>query len=283
MFERKSRVIHIETPNYSRPWIKLSPDATNALEKLTHLLAHSPRGKEILNKAKSKAASEGMSLSKILFPGEKSYTDITLIRKFSKNNPQDIQYQSLLKVFINRNLSIQDAIMDMAHELIHYAFRDSFNPYRKNFNLKDFIFSTIEGEGGEVDAYMAECEVFFELFYKPIQNKTHCHLTLNRTTQRPDRSKTTELFYRLGSHYHHFLNKVKRHHNVPPSFMKHISPKHTLLMNATYDLPYPIAAIREYESILKKTCENELKRISTMPSRQLSSVMLKDHHKRCNL
>ena len=281
MFERKSKTIHTESPPYHKPWITLSSDMNESLEKLAQVMAKSNKGKMILERAKAKALKEGLNLSEILIPGEKSYTDITLVRKFSKDNPQEIQYQSHLKVFINRNLNVQDAVMDMAHELIHYTFRDNFNPYRANFNLKDFISSTIEGRGGEVDAYMAECSVFFELFDKSNASQSHCHRILNHKTQQPDRQKTVEIFYRLGSHYHPFLKKIKKH-NVRSSFLKHISPKQTLLMNATYDLPYPIAAVQEYENILKKTCENEYKRLNVMPRREISSVILKGYRKRCN-
>ena len=281
MFERKSKIIHVESPGHHRPWLGPSHKTGQALKNLTRILARSPEGKIILEKARNKARKEGTSLSKILLPGEKSYTDITLIRKFSKTNPQNIQYKSLLKVFINRNLNVQDAVMDMAHELIHYTFRKTFNPYQKNFDLRSFITSTIEGQGGEVEAYMAECKVFFELFYKTHQGKTHCHLTLDLKTKKPDRNRTIKLFYRLGSHYRTFLQKMKKH-KIQAPFMRYISPKHTLLISATYDLPYPIAAVHEYESILKKICENEYKRLNALPSRQVSSMVLEGYRHRCS-
>ena len=280
MFERKNQTIHVEKPDYHKPWIELSPDPNKSLKKLTHMMSLSPIGKKILKKAQTKASKEGTTLSKVLLPGEKSYTDITLIRKFSKASPQKIQYKSLLRVFINRNLSVQDAVMDMAHELVHYAFRETFNPYRKNFNLKSFITSTIEGRGGEVEAYLAECQVFFELFHKSNQGQTHCHLTLDHKTKKPGRAQTIKLFYRLGKHYQPFLRRIKKH-NLQAPFLKHISPKQTLLMSATYDLPYPIAAIHEYDSIHKKTCENELKRLNALPNRKISSVALKSYYQRC--
>ena len=280
IFDRKNKVIHRERPNYHKPWIDLSPDIRRSLEKLTYIMAQSSKGLNVLNRAQAKAHKEKMKLSDILLPGEKSYTDITLVRTFSKNSPKKIEYKSHLKVFINRNLNIQDAVMDLAHELIHYAYRETFNPYKNDFNLKNFIISTVEGKGGEVDAYMVECEVFFDLFNQYSRNKTPCHLIINSQTQKPDRNKAIKIFYRLGKHYHPFLKKIKKY-NIQALFLDHVSPQHSLLISATYDLPYPIAAIHEYESILKKTCENEFKRINILPIREISSVMLEGYRKRC--
>ena len=280
MFNRQSTVIHVERPNYNKPWIQLSSNPHQALEKLVTIMAQSPKGALLLKQAHAKAHRERTTLSNILQPGEKSFTDITLMRKFSKHAPKEIRYKSYLRVFINHNLNIRDAVMDMAHELVHYTFRNTFNPYKKNFNLKNFIVSTLEGKGGEVDAYMMECEVFFELFHKSYQNKTPCHLTLDPHTQKMDRTRATKLFYRLGEHYHPFLNKIQKH-NIGGSFLQHISPRHTLLLSATHDVPYPVAAIYEYETILKKTCENEFKRINILPKREVSSLMTEDYRKRC--
>ena len=279
-FERKIRTIHRERFNYNAPWINLASTPKEALLQVSSIVAQSPTGKKILLKAEQKAAQDGLNLSQILFVGQKSYTDITLVRKFSKYAPTQISYKTRSRVFINRNLNIQDAVMDMTHELVHYGTREDFNPYRKNFNLDHFILSTIEGNGGEVDAYIAECQVFFELFAQNYPRKNNCHLIRDNKTQKIVRSKATDLFYRMGIYYQSFMDKIKQH-KVQPSLNRSISSEQNLLISAAYDLPYPLAAVHEYESIMKKTCQNERKRINNLPAEYVSLALLKSYRDRC--
>ena len=280
-FERKIKTIHRERPNYNAPWIKLASEPKEALLRLGSIMAQSPTGKKILAKAEEKSSRDGLNLSQVIFEGEKSYTDIMLVRKFSKHSPSSIQYKTRSRVFINRNLNIRDAVMDMAHELVHYAKREDFNPYRKDFNLQHFILSTIEGKGGEVDAYMVECQVFFELFSRSYPQQNNCRLIQDAQTQKIDRSKATALFYRLGAYYHPFMEKIKRH-KVPSTLNRSISSQQNLLVSAAYDLPYPLAAVHEYENIMKKTCENERKRINALPSGEVSLAILESYRDRCS-
>ncbi len=106
--------------------------------------------------------------------GDSSLTDTTLVRKFSPHSPEHVIYESRSVVYISRHLAWDDALLDLAHELTHYVYRESFNPYAESFNAKDFIKGTIEGKGGEVQAFLTECRVLKELFSSRVQSRSHC-------------------------------------------------------------------------------------------------------------
>ena len=221
---------------------------------------------KIIKKARAKASSYGKKLSDVIFGGEGSITDTTLVRRFSPVRPEEISYESRSKVFINRNLSIKNAILDLAHELTHFSFRTTFNPYHGHFDLKDFITSTVEGKGGEVDAYLVECRVLLELFGDQVSD-SNCHRILNRETGKIDRKKGIDEFYQLGKYYKSFNSQIKKHNLAPKNFSQ-TSAKSAHFISSAYGLPYPLAAVYEYESIMRRVCKNDERRLNIMRNKK---------------
>ena len=246
-------------------WLNESRDDEISVRYLIQLLERSRIGEELIQLTKKKAASQGKTLFDIIHPGHTSITNTTLTRRFSLNHPDRILYETNSTIVINRNLSVINALLDLAHELIHYIHREPFNPYGKNFTVKEFIHSTVEGKGGEVDAYLTECRVLDELFPGQTGYKSNC----GRIRRNGVFSKELAVreFYQLGTYMDNFMHQMKIHHLIPQDFPL-ISKKQALFISSAHGLPYPLAALKEYASILNTTCQNDLKRLSLFKSRR---------------
>jgi hypothetical protein len=262
-FQRHARVIHVDRPSsFNRPWMKLGKTETESLQALIRLLEKSNVGKHILKRASRKASEWGMTLEDVLLAGEGSLTDTTLVRKFSPSRPDKVVYETRSKVYINKGLSVKNALLDMAHELTHFSYRRPFNPYRNEFSLKKFVASTIEGHGGEVDAYLVECKVLLEVFGRESVHQSNCSKVMNEKGKF-SKNLGIEEFYKLGRYYKRF-NHVLEKHRVQPESFSGLSSRKSLFISSAYGVPYPLAAAQEFENIMTRVCHNDQKRLSLM-------------------
>ena len=263
-FKKRESVIHIDeelTP--SRPWMKGRDQDDRKVLRLIRLLKKSPTGEKIIMAAKSRANKKGLTLLDVIKPGEGSLTDTTLIRKFTPSNPDNIIYESRSVVYVNRHHNFKDALLDLAHELTHFTYREDFNPYHRFFTLDEFIKATVEGKGGEVEAYLVECHVEKELFSKEVRENSNCQRIRNKSNGKLSRLQAIIQFYRVGKSKRHFQNLLNQkgvsHKNLP-----HLSKREAHFISSAYGQPYPIAAYKEYTSIMEKVCENDAKRLALM-------------------
>jgi len=241
-------------------WVEHSQKEKLNLKHLLLYLVKSETGKELVREANKKAKSYGLTLYDVILPGEGSITDTTLIRKFSQNNPDHISYESRSKVYINNQLNQYDALLDLAHELTHFVYRKSFNPYNSQFTLPKFIESTVEGEGGEVHAFMTECKVLFELFPKRLQSRYNCKKIISAQTGKISKDLAVKKFYSIGPYYEKFKHKLDLH-GITEDFPL-ISQNEVGFVSSAYGMPYPVAAYHEYNTVLNKVCENDKRRIA---------------------
>jgi len=263
MFKRKIQTIDVErTYRYDERWTKIAATEEGAFDELFKILESSKTGRKIVELSKKRAREYGKSLKELVESGHGSLTDTTLVRKFSPSNPHAIEYKSRSKVIINKNISVKNAILDLAHELTHFALRDPFNPYQGHFGLKDFIVSTVEGRGGEVEAYLVECQVLNEIF-KQYRNQSNCHRVVDPHTGRVNKQRGVHEFYQMGEFYGPFKNSLKKH-NIHADHFASSGHKDAHFISSAYGLPYPLAAIHEYESIMEKVCLNDSRRLTLM-------------------
>jgi hypothetical protein len=268
-------------------WAKYSPDAQLNLLRLLEFLSQSPTGKKLIRLADEKAQMQEKSLYEVIKPGEGSITDTTLVRKFTAGNPEDITYETRSMVYINHDLGLRDAILDLAHELTHFIYRSAFNPYLVNFSLDQFIVSTVEGAGGEVDAFIMECMVMSELYPKYFSSNNNCQKIKNNLGDF-DRTAAIKEFYRLGG-YHDEFKKILARSGIDFSKFKNVSTQSSTFISSAYGLPYPIAATQEYQTVLARACDNDRKRMEyfKQKNRTPASVDLqftqfaKSYQKRC--
>ncbi len=263
MFVRKEYTIEDSRKyRYSDRWAYIAKSEEDSLKELIKVLETSKTGRKVLAMATKKAKIFGHELDELIHAGDGSLTDTTLIRRFSPGSPDEVVYESRSKVYINRGLSVKNAILDMAHELVHFSLREAFNPYQSNFDLKDFVVSTVEGKGGEVEAYLVECQVHIELFPDVDSN---CKKVINEKTGKVEKSLGIEAFYQMGRYYSIFANSLKKHHLTTKDF-SYTGRDQADFISSAYGLPYPLAAIHEYESIMQRVCLNDEKRLALMKS-----------------
>ena len=257
----EEKTIHIEGQTTQSTWMDFTSSSDLNFQKLFELLGRSRTGEKLMKEAQFKAARMGMTLTDVVKVGDSSLTDTTLVRKFSPSSPEHVIYESRSVVHISRHLSWNDALLDLAHELTHFVYRESFNPYSDSFNAKDFIKSTIEGEGGEVQAFITECRVLKELFSNRAQSRSHCQKIENDRGELSF-TKAVELFYDVG-HYYSDFNKQLEGRSIASSFSDLKGEKINFISSA-YGVPYPIAALMEFDLVLNKVCENDKKRLAYM-------------------
>ena len=248
---------HNLRPN--RPWRHLASEERDALLVLLEILQRSKTGKKVMAAATRKAAQSGRTLTDIIHLDDHSKTDTTLSRKFYAHHPENVIFEERSQVFLNKELSVADAVQDLAHELTHFTWRAPFNPYREGFTVGDLIKNTIEGPGGEVDAYLVECRVWNEL-WRGQQGSSNCLKVYDEDRRVFSREKAIKLFYQLGP-YLDTWQTLAQHFKLNPQEFAAISARPVMFTSSYYSLPYPIAAIKEFVGIRKKTCTNEAKRL----------------------
>ena len=264
-FDFRSRELFSDSKvDYNARWINLEDGPEKSIIKLASILMKTSSGSAILRNAKDKASERGQTLSDIIKAGSGSITDTTLVRKFSKATPDRVIYESRSTVYINRGLTVTNALLDMAHELTHYVYRKPFNPYRNKFNITTFITSTIEGRGGEVDAYLVECKVYKELFPKKVFRQSNCFNIVDESTGEFSRSLAVTHFYKVGEHYNELVEKLRGRVKIDSSVYNSISSKKSIFISSAYGVPYPLAAVKEYELIHERVCANDKKRLGLM-------------------
>lgn len=252
----------MEGPRTSaRTWMDYTSSEELNLKKLIELLSRSTTGEKLIKEAAYKASRTGQVLEDVIKVGEGSLTDTTLVRKFSPHSPEHVIYETRSVVYINRNLNWDDALLDLAHELTHYVYREGFNPYSESFNAKDFIKSTIEGSGGEVQAFIMECRVLRELFSRKVQTRSNCQ-KIEDSSGQISYTKAVELFYHVGSYFDGFHSQLQKR-SIASSFSD-LKPEKINFISSAYGVPYPVAALMEYDLVVSKVCENDRKRLAYM-------------------
>ena len=277
----EEKMSFIEGQDLRQKWVKSAASDEKRVLNLIHYLKRSKTGSILLAQAAKKAARHGETLTDMILPGEVSITDTTLIRRFNRDNPLEMVYETKSKVFINVDLSFQDAILDLAHELTHYNYKDAFNPYQQNFSAPDFLKSTLEGKGGEVEAYLVECKVMAEIFPSSVSRLSHCHKIRDAERKTFSKEKAKNLFYQLGNFYDVFQQELKEA-GIEQNSISTYSKGDALFISSAYGLPYPLASLREYQGIMTRVCENDRKRLGLLRDsigRTLASVQKSGNEK----
>lgn len=255
-----------EDVKYNDPWYKKSKSDEDNFKVLLNAISKSTTGKSIIDKATAKAAERGLTLYDVLAIGDGSLTDTTLVRRFQAQDPTVVDYETRSKVYINRHLKTLDAMLDLSHELTHFTFREAFNPYDHRFKLKDFIKSTVEGRGGEVDAYLVECKVLQELLPGEVGTRSNCTKVYDSKTGVISKEKGIQEFYKVGAHYTNLITDFSRF-ALDQNEIPKISKDEAIFISSAWGLPYPVAAVKEYENIMSKVCKNDSNRLTLLQNK----------------
>lgn len=262
VFALEERTLHVDAGfHQNKSWMEYTRSEELNFKRLFDILERTPTGARILKQASRKAARLGLTIQDVVRVGDGSLTDTTLVRKFNPRSPDVVIYETKSVVYLNRHLGWEDALLDLAHELTHYTHRNGFNPYEDSFNARDFIRSTIEGEGGEVEAFLTECQVARELFAKTHQLRSNCQ-KIEDGEGKLSFTKAVELFYHIGPYYDAFSQKLSE--KSLESAFSGLSGGKINFISSAYGVPYPVAALMEYELVMNKVCENDKKRLAYM-------------------
>ncbi|EQC50792.1 hypothetical protein [Bacteriovorax sp. DB6_IX] len=242
-----------------RTWRQLAKSDRDALNEIFRIVETSKQGQALLARARVKARKENKSLLDVVTAGDVSVTDTTLIRKFSSSSPFDVNYHAKSIVILDRGHNVKNAVLDLVHELTHYTFKVPFNPYKNRFTINSFLKDTIEGRGGEVDAFLVECKIGKEIFGRS-EISPQC-MSIIDSKGEFSRDLAIAEFYKLGSFFDKFVAMAKNNHLRLEKF-RYLSRDHGLLISSAWGSPYPLAIIREYTTIMGKVCENDRKRLS---------------------
>jgi hypothetical protein len=135
--------------------------------------------------------------------------------------------------------------------------------YDSRFHLKDFIRSTVEGRGGEVDAFMVECKVLRELSPGEGFNRSSCPKILDTKLGSVSKELGVQEFYKVGEHFKDLKSDLKKFANKEDDFSQ-VSAGDALFISSAWGLPYPVAAVKEYVNIMDRVCKNDKNRITLM-------------------
>jgi hypothetical protein len=260
----KSQDIYVDSEISPRDnWREIASDDDLSLKELLKIIQKSKTGRKILLKAKKKANAMGLTVVDIFRVGSGSLTDTTLVRRFSPHNPFEVSYELSSLIYINQELNTMDAILDMAHELTHYVYRPAFNPYKGQFTLKSFVESTVEGLGGEVEAYLNECRVLKDIFSKEFFKNSKCQKVYDATQGTFSKKMGINEFYKVGRYWKGMEKRIGRFQLSSRDFPK-LGKERAIFISSAYGRPYPVAAVDEYEFIMERVCKNDLKRLEIM-------------------
>ena len=251
---------------------------------LLKTLKKSPRGAELIRRADKKAKREGKSIFSIIVPGPHSHLDTTLVRHFSADNPLDVNYEFKSKVYIDHDLSLKDAVLDLAHELVHYLSKKPFNPYEQlgKKDAHDFVRDMIEGKGGEVEAFLMECAVMSDLYPEKLKDELPCRRVLQGRNYKEMYYRAKSMFYQLGKYRTSFSFELNKYYLDDAQFPE-VSGEDEKFISSAYGTPYPLAALYEYGEMMRRVCINDRSRLEGIQDNSNSKAkrVLKVFKKQC--
>jgi len=224
------------------------------------VLNHTAQGRDLLLAAqrlwKSPLGSLGALSSHLQFDSV-SRTDAVLTRHYDRSTGAET-HEREVTVFIKKSQSLQDLVLDIAHELTHATGSPSWDPYDPDLDEIQYMLSAIDGPGGEVDALMSECRVAFELQERFGAEIKRCDSYLEDAQERTiSRNKIRADFYRVGKWYPELQVRLGERLEELGGVLSSSSPA---LYSSTGRAPYPVALLEEYRQITEIACENSRKR-----------------------
>jgi len=199
-----------------------------------------------------------------------SRTDAVLTRQFDPITGHESRSREVT-VYLKRTSSMPDLVLDIAHELVHATSRPAWDPYDPGLTPGKYIWTSLEGEGGEIEAVLSECRISAEIpAFKPMFHK-RCNSYLDPTKTLVDRTKVRQDFYRVG----HWNRELMRELGAEVVMLPLLNSEEPRLYSSTGSTPYPVALLREYREVTSAACENSKKRAeiakSKTPARSLAS------------
>lgn len=214
---------------------------------LVMVLESTPLGKELWRKSIEKNPELKSQLNK----GLASYTESSLVRSYSLLNGSEAFTQKN-KIYLNSSLTLAEATLDLAHELIHFNEKSLLNPYMDSFSVDAFIKEGIEGKGGELAALEQECAISWQLEQRFHEFPVHKICVRYRDGKGVfAREKALSDYYSIGSW--DFPSELAE--KLPALNRRKIT-----LSSSYAKKPYPLALYQDYIDTRKSACANNQKK-----------------------
>lgn len=228
-------------PAWRKPW--------KGLPELIAVLGTVPEGESILARAQDKDPN---FLDRIQL-GSASFTESTFARSYSLLDGKE-KIELRHEVTLNRRLPLGEAVVDLAHELVHFTEKAMLDPYKPGFELKEFIRRGIEGPGGELTALKSECLVAWALEKKYATYPRHQLCAPYRSADGSFRQdKALADYYALGRWMNRASESLK-------DAIPNLSADPVVFTSSYARKPYPIALTEEFEATRAAACANNRKK-----------------------
>ena len=140
--------------------------------------------------------------------------------------------------------------------MVHATTRPIWDPYDPALTPGKYVWASIEGRGGEVDAVFFECKVEADLAETFGVKSNRCNAYRTQDDEPQLRKQITQDFYRVGK----WNSEAAKELGDEKSFFPHLSGDSPKLYSSTGHAPYPIALYREYQELTRAACDNSRKR-----------------------
>ncbi len=244
-----------------------SHSEVSPIQDALNVLSRSHSGQELLMRAQKLWKLESReALSEKFAWGEVSRTDAVLTRNFDPETGKETRRREVT-IYIRKGQGLEDLVLDIAHELTHAIHEPSWDPYDPHLSASRYMWASLEGQGGEVDALVSECKVALELLVQLGPSASRCLRYREGATPGISREKVREDFYRVGQWLSEILAKL----GPDARFFPKLSPDAPQLFSSTGQAPYPLALLREFEELNRSACENSRKRLDAIVGRSIAS------------
>lgn len=200
--------------------------------------------------------------------GVVSKTDAVLTRHFDPETGKEERTRQVL-IYLRKDLSLQDAVLDLAHEMVHATETPLWDPYDPELTPTRYIQAAIEGRGGEVSAVLQECEVardFLRVTRERAQRLAgaaakasiaeRCVRYYDAKADVVSRERVLKDFYSVGKWKGRLQEQLGRaKHELPL-----LSEAEPVLFSSTGRTPYPVALYEEFEQMNEVACRNSRRR-----------------------
>lgn len=215
----------------------------SAAPELIATLGLVPEGRALLEAARAKSPG----FEKRILPGDASFTERQQLGAYSAATGKE-QVRESLRIYINRRHSHGDAAVDLAHELVHLTERKPVDPYSESFSAAAYVRAGIEGEGGELAAFRAECRVAWALEKIFPAFPSHRQCGAFRKGNELDAETARLAFYAVGKAEFAKISPALRQE------LPELSPAESVLSSGLGSRPYPATLAQQFASARQSAC-----------------------------
>jgi hypothetical protein len=236
------------------------------IHQAIEILLRVPTGRALIATAqKAWKIATPHDLTRYLKPGTTSRTDAVLTRHYNSETGLETREREVT-VYVRQEQSLDNIVLDMAHEMVHATSRPAWDPYDPDLTAVHYIKNAIEGLGGEVQAVQTECQVALELSTQYGMSMRRCKGYLDKDNE-INAEKIRADFYRVGKWQPDLAESLGSDIKLLP--ISEDSPK---LYSSTGNAPYPAALLQEFQTLTQIACENTRKRVESLKGRSLAST-----------